>query len=211
MTVCREKISVPKRALLLSSVVLIFLLAILFNIVLISNQKLPELVSEGNRLTSMVTNSEIFMNLEFDMYDRVNESAVLETFLLICNDFYNGKNFINTNGMFRYEQLKSAGFEMIGTVNKHDLLSKYSEIVLEKASKSLWYNPIIFNETIYRKTARYPLVTDPVFKRKYPFLILFIKNNENDTIISAEICGRYIVIAPINFFKELIGEDKNGI
>jgi len=196
-----------KKNTLLSSLCAVLLLAVFHNFTIMSFYTFPE-PSKDDRLSSLVIQNEINNDLKYDLFDRINENAVLNSFLRICRTYYQDKNIILSQNLIKRDILEKAGFRNIKYLKKEDLEKKYAENLLRNASKSIWYNPIVFNGNSYRKIGRYPLSTEPVFKRDYPKMILFIKNENEEQEINAEICERYVVFYPASFFRNSKGGQK---
>jgi len=172
--------------------------------------KFPD-TTKDRRLSTTVINSEIYMGLQYDMYDRINEGAVTEAFIKLCKAHYQGKDIIVSNKVLDDDLLKSAGFTSVKYVNTPVLSPKYSEFILKQSFKSIWYNPIIFSDIGYKKINRYPLITNPVFQSSYPYEIIFIKGTSTDSTVISVICGRYLILAPNEFYQKWIKDKESDL
>jgi len=203
----KKDFKLSKAASLYLTLIIFLIFVIFHNFTIISFQRLPE-PSQDSRLSSLVIQNEINNALKYDLYDRINEEAVLSSFITICRTYYHGKNITLAENLIKKDILEEAGFKEITYEQKKDIETGVSADFLLISSNSLWYNPIVFSGKNYKKTGRYPLVTEPLFEREYPMMILFIKNKTGEQMITAEICGRYAVFYPAGFIKDHKGGQK---
>lgn len=178
-------------------------IAILHNIVLLTGSALPQ-SAKDSRFSSHIYQNENDPSLKNEIYDRINENAVMKQFYSTCRSYYEGSDITVPAKLFKEEDLKSAGFNNI-------ILSQMTRRDPEKAlrllgfsCKSIWYNPIVFSPTDFKVLSRFPLVTQPSLSGDFPRVILFIEGDKSEKKqIGVVICERYIVFAPKEFLDRM--------
>ena len=172
--------------------VLFIFLAVFHNINIFLMYELPG-PSEDSRLSSLVLTNEINSGLRYDLYDRIENKAVISEFVSIFEKHFKGKVFALNDTLISRYAMEHEGFRTEHVAIK-ELPAELEKEFLGSAFKTVWYNPIIFSGRGYTKTGRYPLQTKPEFSREYPIMILFIKDDENKIEnVETYICGRYLI------------------
>lgn len=185
------------------SLFLFIILGVVINFLSISHDNIPQGAEDG-RLTSLLLQNEKNTGFKNESFDRINDSAVLRAFILTCREFYSHKIINVQNDIFKDSLLNLAGFKNIIYKKNYNLDLDLTSTILKSASRSIFYNPIIFSSDNYKKIRRYPLSTSPEFKMEYPKMILFIENDCGESNINVEILGRYAVFAPSGYFENLM-------
>ena len=202
MEFSKKDFKLPKRLMIFILFCIVIVMIIQYNFTIVSLSGFPKGSLDG-RLSSLVIQNEMNSGLKNDLYDRIEDIAVLSAFYSTCQEYYDGKNVIIPENLFKDNILKQAGFVRIGSIKKPNLESKQALDLLNSSTRSIWYNPIVFSARNYEKTGRYPLVTDPVFEKEYPKMIIFIDQKNDEENIGVEICGRYVVFAPYSYFSKM--------